>query len=962
MKGKNSLTLRCLLILVLLMQMVFAPVTALASKIEVSMVGRQIDSLLEKLSRDELSKGMYAGISIYNLSKDAVLYQHEADKSFIPASNMKLFIAAATLEELGADYQFKTEVYSDGKVSHNGVLQGNLVLKGYGDPTLQPKDLQKIATELKQKGITSIQGQVYVDESYFDDTRLGPAWMWDDEVFAYSAQISGLSLHKNSMEAVITPAKEVGKPATVTITPINEYVRVISTVSTTDSKEREITVERIIGHNQLVVKGTIGKDAIPYGEDVTMEDPSLFVGDVFQSILQSEGITLVEKKSVQKTSLVKGTPLVTHYSRPLSEIILELNKDSDNFYAEMLTKTMGVVKKGEGSWNAGTQAITEVLREAKFPGKYQQVDGSGLSRLDLITPNQMMALLRYVQKKEYRDAFEASLPIAGVDGTLKSRMKETKAANNLMAKTGSMGGVNSLSGYVLATNGDKLAFSIMINGIYKSKFATQLQDAIGTALANYPMVPETPSQTPAPPIYELSGLLDPLWEDPALANMHGSMIVTSLDRTGIEATLYAHQADRWLTPGTIIKEFTSIGALLTLGENYSFKTEVLLSKPANTSGVVEGDVILKGYGDPTLRADHQNDDEGQGPTLEQLVGFLTDKGIKQVNGNILVDQSYFDHQLVGLGWTWDAEKQLAKVSALTSEAGKVKLHYKPGLKKGDPVIFDMWPKTSYVAIFQDATTVSKGAENTFLMKKDRAKNVLHMVGGLPIGMKEQQELISVEEPAIYSGVLFLQKMQDMGIRLAPTSKVLLGAVPVESVKIGEVQSVPLQDILVWQNKNDDHLFAEMINKAIGARKTGKGTTEAGIAATQDMLKSWGVNTNYDMLDASGVTRYNLLSARQLNDALVRLAGQAEYPAFYNSLSIAGVDGTLKDRLKRTDAQGNLRALSSQSQGVSSITGYVTTKGNERLAVTLILNGYTSSREEISRWEDKVMELLASYQD
>ncbi|WPS86049.1 D-alanyl-D-alanine carboxypeptidase/D-alanyl-D-alanine-endopeptidase [Brevibacillus halotolerans] len=961
MKGKNSLTLRCVLTVVLLMQLVFTPVTALASKMEASMVGRQIDSLLEKLSHEDVSKGMYAGISVYNLNKEAFLYQHEADKNFIPASNMKLFIAAAALEELGADYQFKTEIYTDGKVEQNGVLQGDVIIKGYGDPTLQTTDFHQIASELKQKGITGIHGQVYVDESYFDDIRLGPAWMWDDEVYAYSAQISGLSLHKNSMELVITPAKEVGKPATVSITPINEYVKVISSVTTTDSRETQITVERTIGHNQLIMKGSIGRDAIPYKENVTMEDPALYVGEMFQSILQSEGILLVDKKSVQKKSLVKGTPLVTHYSRPLSEIILELNKDSDNFYAEMLTKTLGAIKKGKGSWHTGTEAIAEVLRGAKFPGAYVQVDGSGLSRLNLITPNQMIALLRYVQKKEYREAFEASLPIAGIDGTLKSRMRETKAAHTLIAKTGSMGGVNSLSGYVTAANGDKLAFSIMINGIYKSKVATQLQDSIGTVLAEYPILPELPAEVSTNSTYELSALLDPLWEDPALANVHGSMIVTSLDRTGSKATLYEHQADRLLTPGTISKELTSIGALLTLGENYSFKTEVFLSKPANANGVVEGDIIVKGYGDPTLRADHQNDEE-QGPTLEQLVGFLLDKGITQVNGNILVDQSYFDHQLVGMGWPWDTEKQLAKISALTSEAGKVKLTYKPGLKIGDPVIFDMWPKTNYVVIYQKASTVGKGAQQTFQLKKERSKNIFHFLGELPMSTKERKELVSVEEPALYSGVLFLQKIKDAGIKISPTSEVLLGQVTREAIKLGEVRSMVLQDILTLQNKNDDHLIAEMVNKTIGASKAGKGTTEAGVAATQEILKAWGVNTSYDILDASGVTRYNLLSARQLNDALLTLAGQKEYPLYYNSLPIAGVDGTLKNRLKRTDAQGNLRALSSQSQGVSSISGYITTKKNERLAVTIILNGHIRSPEKMSKWEDKVFELLASYQE
>lgn len=788
--------------------------------------------------------------------------------------------------------------------------------------------------------------------------------MKEDEKYPFNAQISALSLNKNIVQVTVTPAKQVGEPATVSIAP-NDYIKVTSTVDTTSHNESKIKVERPIGHNQLLIEGTIGKDVAPYVRNITIEDPSLFTGHVFQSTLQSAGISFAKKKEVRKTSWAKGTLLVTHHSSPLSEMMVEVLKKSDNFYTEMLTKAIGAIKKGEGSWRAGVQAISEVLHEVNLPGTYKQVDGSGLSRFNLVTSNQIVTLLRHIHKKEYRDVFKASLPIVGVDRTLKTRMKDTKAANNLIAKTGSMSGINNLSGYLKAANGDELAFSILINGVFKSKFAKQVQDALVSALAHYPAAPETSSEisvvreTAAPLTYELSAMLDPLREDPVLTNKHISMIVTSLDRRGPEATLYEYQADRLLTPGTIIKGLTSIGALSKLGEDYSFRTEVFLAKPVDANGVVEGDVVLKGYGDPTLRAGQQDgDDDRHSSTLEQLAGFLKARGVKKVNGNIVADRSYYDKQLVGSGWTWDTEKQFAQVSALTSEAGKVNIHYRPGLQVGAPVVVNMHPKTSYITLRQDATTAK--TNNTFRVEKERGKNVLHIRGELPIQVEEQQEPVSVEEPALYTGEIFLKKMQDADIEMASTSKVLLGEVPIDAIKLGEVQSASLKDLLVQQNKKDDPLFAEMINKAIGVRVAGKGTTESGIAAIRDILNSWGVSTSYDMLDASGISLYNLLSARQLNDALVKFAGQAEYAAFYHSLPIAGVDGTLKDRLKYTDAQGNLRALSDRSLSVSSITGYMTTKKGERLAVTLIVNGDMSSREEISRWEDKVMEVLASY--
>ncbi|TGV10062.1 D-alanyl-D-alanine carboxypeptidase/D-alanyl-D-alanine-endopeptidase, partial [Mesorhizobium sp. M00.F.Ca.ET.186.01.1.1] len=438
------------------------------------------------LKNDENSMGMYAGIAVYDLTDKTYLYRHNAERNYIPASNMKLFTTVAALDKLGPDYQWRTDVFLQGKVNADGVLAGDLVLKGNGDPTLMPADLQRLAAAVKEAGVKRIDGDLLLDESYFDDIRLGVSWMWDDEPYGYSAQLSALSVHKNFVTIAISPGKAANTPPTMAMEPATTYVKINNQVQTVAGAETDITVERPRGKNEILLTGTIGVSAKPYEEDVSLEDPALFVGDIWKQQLLAQGIGFSPSMQIKKTSVTSGVPFRTHLSMPLGEVVVELNKQSDNFYAEMLLKTLGATEKGAGSAEAGSEAVADVMKRAGIDTGFRQVDGSGLSRFDLVTAEQIVKLLDFAQQQTYGVELEKSLPVAGVDGTLKNRMLTTDAEKNLMAKTGSMGGVNSLSGYVTAKNGHKLAFSILINGIYKSKYARDLQDFVGTLLASYP--------------------------------------------------------------------------------------------------------------------------------------------------------------------------------------------------------------------------------------------------------------------------------------------------------------------------------------------------------------------------------------------------------------------------------------------------------------------------------------------
>lgn len=920
-----------------------------------------IEKWLSDLEKDENSIGMQAGISVYDLTDKTVLYQHHANRNYVPASNMKLFTTVAGLDKLGPDYQWKTEVFVSGRLSAGGVLNGDLVLKGYGDPTLSVEDLQSIAAALKEKGINHVNGNLLLDESYFDETRLGPGWMWDDEPFGYSAQISALAVHKNFVTVKLTPAKTAAAAPAITIEPSTTYVKVTNQVQTVEGGKSEISVERPRGKNEIILTGTIGTHAAPYEEDVTMEDPALFAGEVWKQQLLAQGIKIQPKAELKKTVVHDGVPFHTHLSKPLGEVIVELNKESDNFYAEMLFKTLGATQRGKGSFEAGSEAVADVLKRAGVETGYRQVDGSGLSRLDLITPEQMVKLLTFVQEQDFREALEKSLPIAGVDGTLKSRMIGTPAQNKVMAKTGSMGGVNSLSGYVTAKNGNKLAFSILINGIYKSKYASSLQDSIAVLLASYPDIQTPDGFVPKQPeAYKLSVLLDPVLDrEGAIA---AGVLVKSLDDSGEEAVWYEHEADSLLTPASNLKLLTTAAALQELGPDYVFKTEVFGSTALPTSGVLNGNLYLKGFGDPTLHTEDALQVQ-EGVSVEKIASWVKEQGIKRINGNLVMDESFFDQQRLGLGWAWDDESYdyNPTLGALALNRGTVMVEYQPGTEEGAEVKLNLLPKTSYVKVINEAKTVAAGEENTLAIVRDRGTNTIRVTGNLPIDHAGDYERVPVEDPAQYLGTVLQEALRKEGVSFSANSAVLVQNVPNTAFKWTEFHSLPLTAIVTYLNKNSDNFYAEMLLKTLGAVKKGEGSASAGAQVVQETVKALGGTTNFDMVDGSGLTRYNLISARHVVEVLEGMARQPGFDAYEKSLPIAGVDGTLKNRFQGTAAQNNLHGKTGSMTGVNSLSGYITTKGGDKLVVSIILNGYTESSSALTKLQDDIIHILASYE-
>lgn len=952
------------LLLLLLLNAAAVPAFAQNAAAAADPLTANIDKRLADLARDENSVGLHAGIAVYDLNEKAFLYRHNAQRTYVPASNLKLFTTIAALDKLGPDYQWKTEVYASGRLLPSGVLNGDLIVKGYGDPGLSVEDLQGIAAALKEKGLTQVNGDLLVDDSYFDDVRLGPGWMWDDEPYGYSAQLSALAVHKNSITVTVTPAKQAGEAPTLTMEPDTSYIRLVNNLKTVEGTTSEVSVERPRGTNTVVFSGTIGIQAQPYQEDVTMEDPALFVAEVWKRQLAAAGITLRPQAKTAKTAVTTGVPLHTHLSKPLSELLVELNKESDNFYAEMLLKTLGATQKGEGSAKAGSEVVADVLKRAGVDAGYQQVDGSGLSRFNWITAEQMVKLLAFVQEQEYRDALETSLPIAGVDGTLKSRLQGTPAERNVIAKTGSMGGVNSLSGYVTAKNGHKLAFSILINGIYKSKYARDLQDQIAILLAQYPELSAPDGyEAQEPATYKLSALLDPILDGADQSGITAGVIVKALDETGDDAVWYERNADTLMTPASNLKLLTSAASLIQLGSEYTFKTELYGSAPLPKNGVLNGDLYVKGYGDPTLHTEDSLKVQ-EGVSVEEIAGWLKAQGIKRINGNLVLDDSYFDDQRLGLGWAWDDESYYYNplIGALALNRGTVMVEYQPGAKAGAAVQVNLLPKTAYVKVINEAKTVAAGEENTFAITRDRGTNTIRVTGNLPLGTKGDYERVPVEEPALYFGTVLRETLEKGGITFAGSGKVSVGTVPAQAVKWTEFVSQPLREIVSYLNKKSDNFYAEMLLKTLGAVKGEEGSAAAGATIVRDTVQSLGGPTNFDMVDGSGLTRYNLISARHILSVLEGMSRQETFEAYYDSLPVAGVDGTLQNRMKGTAAGQNVRAKTGSMTGVNSLSGYVTTPDGKKLAFSILLNGYAKDGKTFTDMQDQIAIALASFQD
>jgi D-alanyl-D-alanine carboxypeptidase/D-alanyl-D-alanine-endopeptidase (penicillin-binding protein 4) len=448
----------------------------------------QLRSELDKLFGAPAFDRMLWGIEIQSLATGEILYRLNPTKLVMPASNMKIVTLAAAAERLGWDYTFETTLLAAGPIEH-GVLKGDLVIVGTGDPTINGRAgnptavFEEWAARLRDAGVTAIDGRIVADDRAFDDESLGAGWSWDYLVYGYAAPVSALQYNENVAEIVIRPGTEAGRRAAVSVRPEGSGLEVDNHVTTAAAGgSPAIELRRLAGSDHLDVSGSVPLAAPETSRTVAVNNPPRFFARACRAVLvnagirvRGDGVAVRDLDTVPDRSL--ATTLLSRRSAPLSEIAKVLMKASQNLYAETLVKTLGL-QAGAGTVEAGDKIVQEVIESwGVEPGSYVLVDGSGLSRYNYVTAQTIVQILRHIyMDPRHRAPFVDALPTGGVEGgTIARRFRGTRAAGNVHAKTGSIANVRALSGFVQAEDGEPLVFSIIANNF------TQPQAAIDAA-------------------------------------------------------------------------------------------------------------------------------------------------------------------------------------------------------------------------------------------------------------------------------------------------------------------------------------------------------------------------------------------------------------------------------------------------------------------------------------------------
>ncbi|OGC89278.1 MAG: D-alanyl-D-alanine carboxypeptidase/D-alanyl-D-alanine-endopeptidase [candidate division Zixibacteria bacterium RBG_16_48_11] len=452
-------------------------------------VSSKIDSIL---ALPEIASAN-CGVAIYSLQQDRFLYEKNSHKLFMPASNLKLVTTAAGLHYLGENFQFKTEFYYTGQI-RKGKLEGDLIVKGYGDPTTSNRFggtvtgiLEQWADSLKFYGIYTIQGKILTDEIYFDSAALGPAWSWDDLSYWYGAEVSALNFNDNCVNLYFKPGGIVGTPAQIRFEPETDFIQWQNlTVTVPAGSDNTLDFYRQPNSNQVAFYGSYPINQTEWEEEyVSVNQPSRFCVYVLQEILKEKQIEVKSEKS--KFSQYAKTLLFSWRSHPLSEIIAVVNKRSQNLYAECLLKALGKEIKGEGSFAAGAAVLSEYLINVGIPqDQFKIYDGSGLSYLNLLSPYAVVKLLAFVRTQPYFRAYYESLAIPGEDKSVITRMNGIEGKEKMRLKTGFIGNAICLSGYISDKADELYAVSIMFNNYSSTKQKLwEIQDKICELLATY---------------------------------------------------------------------------------------------------------------------------------------------------------------------------------------------------------------------------------------------------------------------------------------------------------------------------------------------------------------------------------------------------------------------------------------------------------------------------------------------
>lgn len=450
------------------------------------------------------------GAFVMSLRDGRVLYSRDGDKLFTPASNMKIYTTAVALDLLGADYRWRTSVYAQAQPDANGTVNGDLTLYGRGAPDLvsQRKENQpslvRLADELYARGVRRVRGNVVGDESYFRGNSFGDGWLWNDVQWYFGAEASALSVDANEIDLTITPADTIGKPARVALNKSGDYFHIVNNVATVDrGVVPRVGINRGLADNEVVVWGAFPAGGRGFGARLSVHNPALWAATLFRNALAARGIIIDGQpgsRDFRKVESERFDPqqfieLASVASKTLGEIVVETNKMSVNLNAELILRTLGKERgamasdpdphkmRERGDDEAALAVIRVWLERAGIATTNLAFhDGSGLSRLDLVTPQATARLLAAVSKTSAASTFRGSLPVAGKDGTLAFRMKA--AEERITAKTGSLTYDDALSGYATTAEGENLAFSVICNDATHRGSSIATIDKIGLALAS----------------------------------------------------------------------------------------------------------------------------------------------------------------------------------------------------------------------------------------------------------------------------------------------------------------------------------------------------------------------------------------------------------------------------------------------------------------------------------------------
>lgn len=446
-----------------------------------------LQTQINKILSDS-GENLNVGLVVENLTTGKVLYKKNPDRYFMPASNEKLFTAFAALESLGPGYVYQTRLFADLKKVENGVLNDHVYLQFSGDPNLGMEQLNRLISALTQAGIQRINGSIIIDDTAFDTVTMSPGTSWEDKDYCFGAPLTPLIVEKNCVSAFVNPGEVLGSPAKLRLPNQPQFIRFVNDVINGDPADQECKPQIMLTDEvTYTLNGCIKTSSPTQVFNMPIHNPRSNIQASLTYLFNKNLIAHNHDFKFQKIDL--GVVELAHaISPPLQTLVKTMLKESDNLIANSLFKTMGAVyTKRQGTWKNGSAAAHDVFARTISIDltKLPLIDGAGSSRYNLVTPQQIIALLRKAYSQPYRNIFISSLPVSGVDGTLKKRMNDPKTVGKIYAKTGSMLGVTALSGYLITRNQQTLVFTILINGFVdaESKYK-DLEDKICSLLVD----------------------------------------------------------------------------------------------------------------------------------------------------------------------------------------------------------------------------------------------------------------------------------------------------------------------------------------------------------------------------------------------------------------------------------------------------------------------------------------------